>query len=198
MTAGPPEGTGSCLGEPSRRASGRRRLGSRLSLLQFLGCRGENPVATLSVLASVRASLPPWGELSPREPRAPTPAKPYTSQVGVRPSTGLRMRGAFRGGEGARKLSFCLDASGNSEHQLLPRTHPKIALEQTLYGALGVLFTRRESRAPVRIGRFPKEPPFQSGPWWLLNLMACTPNLTPSQTGVFPKKARRRRKEDGD
>lgn len=72
-------------------------------------------------------------------------------------------KGAFRGGEGALKVSFCSDASDNSGQQLLLTDSPPNCFS-TVSGQriLGEFLLEERGRAPVRIGRFQKEPPSQT------------------------------------
>lgn len=127
MTAELPESTGSCHGDPrAGRPLGGRGWDPALASSNFWGA--EARIRLLRCLSWL-PSGPPYllGEkLSPREPSAPTPAKPSASQVGVGPSIGLRTRGVFRGVGVHGSFPFALMRVATLNTSCCPGLTPKL------------------------------------------------------------------------
>lgn len=163
-----------------------------------MGYRGEN----LFGLPSPPSGPPflPGGKLGPRGSGAPTPTM-LASLTGGGPAINRarNVGGVQRSrGGGTRKLSFCLHAIGNSEHQLLLPTNPNIASAHSPCGVFGVSLYWKRGQSSCENREVPKRTPFPAGPLVAPRPDCLRPKYHPFLGWGFPQKMRRRRKEDGD
>lgn len=145
-------------------AFGWEKQGSRFSLLQFVGCRGENLVATHLPSPPSGPPFLPGGKLGPGDLGPPHPQ--CCSLTGGGPAiNSARNEGGVqrsRGGHGSFHFASMQLATQNTS--CCSRLTPNWLRTVPVWSIWGEFLLEEGGRAPARIGRFQKEPPSQLDP----------------------------------